>query len=289
MRRLLLPSALAALVCLAGPARPADPMVTDKLNKKIDFTVEDAAGKPFALSALKDPRAVVVVFLSFDCPVSNSYAGPLAELHRTYANKGVSFVGVAFAGRDELARQAREFGLPFPLLSDRAFAAADACKASATPEAFLLDHNLVLRYRGRIDNGYVARLRMAPVTTRHDLREALDELLAGKPVSKPVTPAVGCPIAREKAAKKTGKVTYHRDVLPVLQKNCQQCHRPGEVGPFSLMTYKQAVNWGDLTKEYTKKRLMPPWKPTEGLAFHNERRLAQKDIDRIGAWVDAGM
>src|SRR5207248_3026379 len=56
MRRLLLPPALAALVCLAGPARPADPTVTDKLNKKIDFTLQDAAGKPFALSALNDPR-----------------------------------------------------------------------------------------------------------------------------------------------------------------------------------------------------------------------------------------
>src|SRR5262245_26792846 len=288
MRRLLLPSALAALVCLAGPARPADPMVTDKLNKKIDFTVEDAAGKPFALSALKDPRAVVVVFLSFDCPVSNSYAGPLAELHRTYANKGVSFVGVAFAGRDELARQAREFGLPFPLLSDRAFAAADACKASATPEAFVLDHNFVLRYRGRIDNGYVARLKKAPVTSRHDLREALDELLAGKPVSKPVTPSVGCPINREKEAKRSGKITYYRDVLPILQKNCQQCHRPGEVGPFSLMTYKQAVNWSGDIKEYVQSGKMPPWKPVDGPTFHNSRKLSQRDIDTLAAWVNEG-
>jgi hypothetical protein len=171
------------------------------------------------------------------------------------------------------------------VLRDRDFAAADVLKASTTPEAFVLDHNFVLRYRGRIDNGYVARLKKAPVTMRHDLREALDELLAGKPVSKPITPSVGCPISREKEVKPSGKITYYRDVLPILQKNCQQCHRPGEVGPFSLMTYKQAVNWSGDIKEYTQSGKMPPWKPVDGLAFHNSRK---KEIDTLAAWVDEG-
>ena len=83
-------------------------------------------------------------------------------------------------------------------------------------------------------------------------------------------------------------MTYYRDVLPILQNNCQNCHRPGEVGPFALMTYKQAVNWASDIKDYTKSRQMPPWKIVEGLAFHNERRLSDKDIATLAAWVDNG-
>ena len=60
---------------------------------------------------------------------------------------------------------------------------ADALKAATTPEAFVLDHNSVLRYRGRIDNAYSARLKKSPQVTQHDLKNALDDLLAGKPVA----------------------------------------------------------------------------------------------------------
>src|SRR5262249_27461398 len=65
--------------------------------------------------------------------------------------------------------------------------------------------------------------------------------------------------------------------------------RPGEVGPFSLTTYKQAQNWGRDVKEYTQSRKMPPWKPVEGVAFHNERRLTDREIGTLAAWVDGGM
>src|SRR5438128_2574058 len=82
------------------------------------------------------------------------------------------------------------------------------------------------------------------------------------------------PISLEKNVKKEGKVTYYRDVKPILQNRCQECHRPGQVGPFSLMTYKQAVNWAQDIKEYTASRKMPPWKVSEGLAFHSDRRLS---------------
>jgi hypothetical protein len=89
-------------------------------------------------------------------------------------------------------------------------------------------------------------------------------------------------------ARKDGKVTYYRDVLPILQNHCQACHRPGEVGPFSLMTYKQAVNWAHDIKEYTHERKMPPWKAVEGGPFHNERKLTDKELSTIATWVDGG-
>ncbi|HEY1377044.1 MAG TPA: hypothetical protein VGF55_09630, partial [Gemmataceae bacterium] len=92
------------------------------------------------------------------------------------------------------------------------------------------------------------------------------------------------PVAAANAA-----VTYHRDVTPILQKHCQGCHRPGEVGPFSLTSYRHAVNWAADIKEYVTDRKMPPWKPTEAAhPFADDRRLSDKDIATLAAWVDAG-
>jgi thiol-disulfide isomerase/thioredoxin len=295
MRRLssgsLRPLALLIPLVLPGvTVRAENGVVVDKLNKKIDnLTLPSAGGERISLHDLKDKKALVVVFLSFECPVSNSYAPILAELSQAYRDKQVAFLAIdSSEDAVQIAKQAAEFKLPFPVFKDEHFQAADAFKADTVPTAFVLDHNFILRYRGRIDDGFAARLKRNARVTRSDLKQALDELLAGKPVSLPATRPVGCPIARRHAERKEGAVTYYRDVLPILQKNCQECHRPGAVGPFALMTYKQAVNWAGDIKEYTQDRTMPPWKPVEGPAFHNERKLSEKDLRTLAAWVDGG-
>jgi len=265
---------------------------TDKLGRKIDNVgFKDAAGKTVTLHELKGGKATVIVFVSFECPVSTSYTPTLLELHKQYADKGVSFVALCPCDEDAaaVARQAKEFRIPFPVFRDNKFAAADAFKADVTPEAFLVDGQFQLRYRGRIDNSYYARLKKNSQTTRQDLKQALDELLAGKDITEPATRPIGCTIARETVARAAnGPVTYHRDVQPILQKHCQSCHRPGAVGPFSLLTYNQAVNWANDIKEYTQSRQMPPWKPVEGLSFRDERKLRDTELATLAAWVDGG-
>ena len=82
--------------------------------------------------------------------------------------------------------------------------------------------------------------------------------------------------------------TFYKDVLPVLQKNCQSCHRPGEVAPMSLLTYEQARPWARAIKTAVATRQMPPWfaDPAYG-HFANERRLTTREIEAINGWVDA--
>ncbi len=287
-------AAILALVAADGLTRGESPAseTAAKLGRKIgNVTFTQADGKKTSLHDLKDKEAVVVVFLSFECPNCTGYAPVLAEMAKKYGDRKVAFLGVC-CGEDEtpetVAKHAEEFKLGFPVVKDDQGAAVEALKAEITPEAFVLDHNFVLRYRGRIDDGYAARLKKNLQIKNHDLRDALEAVLAGKPVSRPLTEAVGCRIGVEKAAKKDGKITYYRDVQTILQNRCQECHRPGQVGPFSLTTYKQAVNWSQDIKEYTASRQMPPWKITEGLAFHNDRRLADKEIATLAAWVDEG-
>src|SRR5690348_8553699 len=121
MTRLLPRSLLSlALIALAGASARADEdLVVDKLNKKIEnITLKDADGKPVSLHALKGKKAVVVVFLSFECPVSTSYAPILAELATSYGKKQVAFLAINSSDEGDaaqLAKQAAEYKLPFPL------------------------------------------------------------------------------------------------------------------------------------------------------------------------------
>lgn len=282
-----------ALVCglLSGKAL-SESLAAAKLGQKIaDVNFADRTGKTVALSSLQGKKATVVVFLSFECPISTSYSPVLADLAKRYADQGVAFVGICCTDgqtAESVAKTAEEFKLGFPAFCDAQGAAVAAFKAEKTPEAFVLDHNAVLRYRGRIDDGYAARLKKNLQIKNHDLTAALDEVVAGKPVSRPIAEVIGCPIGVERKIQRDGAVTYYRDVAPILQARCQECHRPGQVGPFSLMTYKQAVNWADDIKDYASSRQMPPWKISAGIAFHNDRRLPEKEIATLAAWVDGG-
>src|SRR5262245_18875157 len=86
-----------------------------------------------------------------------------------------------------------------------------------------------------------------------------------------------------------GSASFNKDVLPILEKNCQGCHRPGQIAPMSLLTYKDARPWARAIKNAVVTRTMPPWfaDPNYG-HFLNERRLKQAEIDTIAKWADAG-
>ncbi len=96
-------------------------------------------------------------------------------------------------------------------------------------------------------------------------------------------------ISAATAATNPSSVTFTKDVAPVLQKNCQGCHRPGEAAPFSLLTYEQARPWSKAMREAVLLKKMPPWfaDPHFG-KFSNDRSLSQKEIDTLVAWADAG-
>lgn len=87
----------------------------------------------------------------------------------------------------------------------------------------------------------------------------------------------------------TDSATFNKDVLPILQRNCQACHRPGEAAPFSLLTYESARPWAKAIKNAVVSRKMPPWfaDPAYG-HFLNDPRLSEENVRTIAAWVDAG-
>src|SRR5918911_1296188 len=84
-------------------------------------------------------------------------------------------------------------------------------------------------------------------------------------------------------------VTFSKDVAPIFFNKCASCHRPGEIAPMSLMTYKEARPWARSIKEKVVNRVMPPWHADPHVGdFKNDRRLSDKEIATISAWVDNG-
>lgn len=95
-------------------------------------------------------------------------------------------------------------------------------------------------------------------------------------------------LPRDRAAIKAVP-TYSKDIAPILNKNCVECHRAGEVAPFSLIGYENAKKWARMEAEVTHSRLMPPWKAVPGFGdFKNPRRLTEREIDLIRQWSAAG-
>lgn len=102
----------------------------------------------------------------------------------------------------------------------------------------------------------------------------------------------GWPSGAESAEKPQADkpVTYSNQVVRILQKHCQACHRPGEVAPFSLLSYEKAKQWSETIREVVTEGRMPPWlaDPKHG-KFANDRSLTQQEIDTLLAWIDGGM
>jgi peroxiredoxin len=280
--------ALWLLAALAGPA-PADGRPAGR--KIAEFTLPDTAGKPWSLHATADRKATVVVFLGTECPINNASLPRLAELYKEYEPRGVAFVAINANVQDtppRVAEHARKHAIPFPVLKDAGNVVADRFGARRTPEAFVLNAAATVCYQGRIDDQLGIGFKR-PQPLRRDLAEALEEVLAGRPVSVHETEAAGCLIGRAPKPAGEAKVTFSRDVARILQKNCQECHRPGQIGPMALLTYDDAAAWSDMIREVVREQRMPPWHadPKHG-KFSNDRRLSPADRATLLAWIDQG-
>jgi peroxiredoxin len=275
----------AVLVRAEGPA-------AGKVGSVVEpFALKDAAGEEWSLKTLKDKKAVVVVFVGTECPVNNAYLPKLTELRKAYQEKGVEVVAVNSNRQDTAQRvgeHAKQLKLTYPVLKDEGNVVADLFGARRTPEAFLLDDKHVIRYRGRIDDQYGIGFRRGE-PTKKDLVAALDAVLAGQDVKTAETEVSGCLIGRVTKPTSEKGVTYAKEVSRIFQNKCQECHRPGEVGPFSLTSYEDAAGWAAMIREVVKDGRMPPWHadPKHG-SFSNDRRLTPAERDVLLGWVDAG-
>lgn len=274
------------LVFLVAPTLHASPTI-------VKFKLNDTAGKAWSLDTdAKDKKAVVVVFIGTQCPVNNAFMPTLVALEKSYRDKEVQFVAINSNEHDSLdtiKQHAKKHGLTFPVLRDEKHQVAQRFGAERHPTAFVLDAERKIRYEGRIDDQFgIGFQRKEP--NRRDLAIALDEVLAGKEVTTRKTAVEGCFITKLPATKLAkSDVTYTKDVSRILQKNCQECHRPGQIGPFPLMSYDDVSAWSAMIREVVDDGRMPPWHADPKIGkFSNDRRLSAEDKKTLLAWIDGG-
>jgi peroxiredoxin len=159
-----------------------------------DFQLTTLDGKAFSLSsAAKDHKAVVLMFISTQCPYSNAYNDQMRELANVYAGRGVLFIGINSNKTEDAAdaiAHAKAHGHTFPIMKDPSNKVADLYDARRTPEVYVVDPQGKLRYHGRITEDHEN-----PSSTP-DLKNALESFLAGKPIARTETKAFGCTIKR---------------------------------------------------------------------------------------------
>ena len=282
------------LVALLGPMSPApaaeQPSATPTAATAFPLQALDGGPIPF------DPDACchVIAFLGVGCPVARQYAGRLEEIAATYADRGVRVIGVDANRQDSpeaFLGAAREMGVTYPLVVDPRQRIARALGATRTGGVVVLDAFGSVAYTGRIDDQFAPGIAR-PVPTSRDLVAAIEDLLAGRAVHIPRTEPVGCLITfdRTDTVAADSAPTFHRDIVPLLQTHCLECHRAGEIGPFDVSTLDEVGGWAEMMLETMEEERMPPWHAAPGHGrFKNARQLPTEAIGLFRRWLEAGM
>jgi peroxiredoxin len=167
-----------------------------------DFDLPGVDGKKYSLSSFADKKALIVIFSCNHCPYVQAYEGRIKQIQSDYASKGVSVVAINSNedtrypedSFENMKKRAAEQKFNFLYLRDEDQSVARAYDATHTPEIFLFDKERKLAFHGKIDDNWQEPNRVQ----NHYLRNAIDELLAGKEISVPETFTIGCTIKWKK-------------------------------------------------------------------------------------------
>jgi thiol-disulfide isomerase/thioredoxin len=185
-----------ALGCQSDPgtnsARAAQSVQASPLK------LPDVSGNQIAPLQVSDgDYANVLIFVAAECPICNAYAGEINRMSQAYAAKGIHFYLIdvdANLPAADVARHAHDFALAPPVLLDPKHLLVDKFAATTTPEVLVIGRDNDVFYRGRIDDVYIALGQRRFEAREHDLRDALDALIAGKPAPMARTTPIGCAI-----------------------------------------------------------------------------------------------
>jgi peroxiredoxin len=170
---------------------------TVKAGSTVQFALRDTEGTVHRQDEWSRAQAIVIFFTTTDCPLSNSYIPEMNRIRKSYSPRGVALYAVqtdTTIAETEVRRHARDFAFSFPVLLDPQQLLVRLAGATATPEVAVLSPSGEVLYLGRIDNRIEDFDKRRSVVTESDVRDALDAVLAGKPVRQARTTVVGCGI-----------------------------------------------------------------------------------------------
>ncbi|GFE78834.1 thiol-disulfide isomerase [Steroidobacter agaridevorans] len=283
--------ALAALIMTIGLTTQA---VAVEPGQVVDnFRLLDQQGKSHELYYLSDMKAVVLMVQGNGCPIVRQALPALAEVRAKYRAQGVEFLLLNSNLQDTrelVAKEASEFKIDFPILLDDSQLIGEALGVVRTSEVFVIDpKGWQLKYRGPMDDR-LSYERQRPAK-HHYLTDALDAVLAGKPVQTPQADGVGCLVNFPERDRKMShnQISYSKEIAPLLKDRCVVCHQVGGVGPWAMTNYDMVKGFAPMIREVLRTQRMPPWHadPHYG-TFENARGLTSDQRKLLVHWIEAG-
>ena len=290
---LLASSSLGAGLLVSAPQnREGKPIEGNLLNVGHTFTgLKGVAldGKEVTVP-VAGAKGTVIAFSSVTCPLCQKLEPTLASLEDSYSDRGVKFVFLnpsTIESAGEMKQLVQRLKLDGPYVHDPKGTWTKALTAKTTTETFLLDPSGKLIYRGAIDDQYAIGAALPAPKNRY-LANAIDAMLAGKPVPVAVTEAPGCLLNTEPLPMEDATPTYHGQIQHIIQRSCLPCHRPDGVAPFSLDSYEAVKGRASMLRYVIDEGIMPPWFATEGGPWRNDMSIPDEDKAALKAWIEGG-
>jgi len=269
----------AAAVALAGHAAPTKPLAGAVAD---NFTLTDQTGVGHTLYYHAHQPAVVIVTAAVGDPASQRAIAALSKVKAAFAGKNVEFLLLdSKSGDTREAIDAAGAKLDIPLLADELQLVGRSLGVTSTAEAFVIDTKTwLVAYHGPVEGAGKA-----------NLSDALAAVVAGKKPEVAEAAIKGTAIAfpdRAKAAE-FAKISYAKDIAPILSAKCVVCHTEGGMGPFAMNSYEVVKGFSPMIREVLRTKRMPPFHadPHYG-AWKNDMSLSAEQTKTIVNWVEAG-
>ena len=244
-----------------------------------NFRLTDHQGVSHELYYLSDMKAVVLLAQGNGCDVSRQAAGAVQALQSKYQSQGVSFLAINSNLNDSLesvVKEAKQASIQLPIMLDNAQLVGESLSLTQNGEVLVLNpKDWKIAYRGNADG----------------VAGAIDALISAKPVPAAKTAAAGCAIKMPERDKRNAhaKISYEKEVAPILLDKCVACHREGGIGPWQMSNYDMIRGFAPMIREVVRTQRMPPWHadPHYGV-FSNDRGLTPAQAKTLVHWIEAG-
>jgi hypothetical protein len=272
-------SVFGALFCLSSPAWALAP------GESVDnFRLVDHQGKSRELYYLSDVRAVVLFAQGNGCASARQTASSIESLRAKYEPQGVKFLAINSNLGDTTpatAKEAAAAGIGVPILMDERQLVGESLGLTRNGEVLILDpKGWKLAYRGAAKSG-----------ATDNVSTSLDALLASTTVKTSSTPAQGCAISMPERDKRAAhaKISYEKEIAPILLDKCVVCHRDGGIGPWQMTSYDMIKGFAPMIREVVRTQRMPPWHADAHYSvFSNDRGLTDAQARTLVHWIEAG-
>jgi peroxiredoxin len=258
-----------------------------------NFRLSDQNLHSHELRTMSDAKAVVLITEQNNCPISRNMATAVKNLQEAYAKQGVEFFmlnSTPLDKREEVIAEAKSYGYNMPVLLDTNQLVGEQLGVTRTAEAIVIDTKTwKIVYRGPVDD-HVTYERQKAAPDHTWAKDALDSVIAGRPVAVAQVEPVGCIIDFPQRAKVAAQpISYAKAIAPMMQDKCVSCHQPGGIAPMPFTSFEQIAPFAPMIREMIRTQRMPPWRADPSVGhFLGDRSLTAAQIKTLVHWVEQG-